>query len=112
MALWADVKCMKCGQFSDGHAKWGRSPLCFRCLGERELLVTAAGAVIDPATPAREKIYAARYRYRAVYCGKRCRGCPHKIYVYRVWRVDGVAREKYIGRADEIGDDYESPELA
>lgn len=91
---------------------WGRSPLCFLCLGETELLVTSEGAIVDANKPSRERIYAARYRYREVRCGKDdCGRCPHGWYVYRAWRVDGRAHERYLGPSDGPGDAYELPEL-
>ena len=91
---------------------WGRSPLCFECLGETELLVTADGDRVDPRRPpSRAPLYPARYRFREVRCGKGCRRCPHEWYVYRAWRVDGRAKERYLGPADRPGDAYELPEL-
>jgi hypothetical protein len=101
-------RCLKCRE----RAGWGRSPLCFYCLGESGLLVTASGAVANPDRPSREPLYAARYRYRGVRCGKDgCRKCPHDWYVYRAWRVDGRARERYLGPSDAEGDAYERPKL-
>jgi hypothetical protein len=101
-------RCPKC-QIRDG---WGRSPLCFSCLGETELLVTQDGRLVDANQPSRERIYAARYRYREVRCNKDdCGRCPHGWYVYRVWRVDGRAHERYLGPSDEQGDAYELPDL-
>ncbi len=35
---------------------------------------------------------------KPVYCGKRCKGCPHHIYKYVVWREAGKTRWKYIGK--------------
>jgi hypothetical protein len=99
-------RCPKCHE----RAGWGRSPLCYPCLGAAQLLVTAAGAVVDPNTPTRELIYAARYRYRAVRCGKDdCRRCPHDWYAYRVWNAAGRQHEQYLGPTDEQGDPYEPP---
>jgi hypothetical protein len=104
---WID-KCRRCHE----RAGWGRSPLCYFCLGEVELLVTAAGELVDPNKPARERVYAARYRFRPVRCGKPdCKREPHYWYCYRAWRTDGRAREKYLGPAEEAGDGYEFPTL-
>jgi hypothetical protein len=101
-------QCPKCGD----RVGWGRSPLCFHCLGAAELLVTEEGAIADANRPSRGRLYAARYRYRGVRCGKDdCRRCPHDWYVYRAWRVDGRAREQYLGPSEEQGDPYERPEL-
>jgi hypothetical protein len=101
--------CRRCGK----RQSWGRSPLCFSCLGETELLVTAEGEVVDPSRPpSRAALYPARYRYREVRCGKDdCGRCPHEWYVYRAWRADRRARERYLGPATQIGDAYELPEL-
>ena len=38
---------------------------------------------------------------KAVYCGKRCKGCPHKFYKYVVWRQDGKTRWKYVGKVEK-----------
>ena len=35
---------------------------------------------------------------KPVYCGKRCKGCPHKFYKYVVWRENGKTRWKYVGK--------------
>ena len=35
---------------------------------------------------------------KPVYCGKRCKGCPHKFYKYVVWREANKTRWKYIGK--------------
>jgi hypothetical protein len=77
------------------------------------LLVTARGTLVDPAQPpAQERLYAARYRYKAVRCGKAdCGACPHLYYIYRCWRVDGTARDVYLGPSDEKGDEHELPVL-
>lgn len=95
---------------------WAHSPACFACLGAVELLITADGAHVDAdAPPPRVKLFAARYRYRGVRCGKsdcRCsRSNPHLWYVYRAWSVDGRARERYLGPAAELRDPYERPRL-
>jgi hypothetical protein len=34
---------------------------------------------------------------KPVYCGKKCKGCPHKLYKYVVWREAGKTHWKYIG---------------
>lgn len=38
---------------------------------------------------------------KPVYCGKRCKGCPHKFYKYVVWREAGKTRWKYIGKVEK-----------
>ena len=101
------MACKRC----DGNGTWGRSPLCFDCLDSAELFVTAEGVQVSPRR-AGQRLYAGRYRYRAVKCGKDCSTCPHGFYVYLCWRVDGKARERYLGRAGEQGDAYETPYLA
>lgn len=55
----------------------------------------AAAVTVDGA--------AARFRVRSVRCGKsRCRMCPHRTYVYVVWRgADGKPQERYVGRVDD-----------
>lgn len=35
---------------------------------------------------------------KPVYCGKKCKGCPHHIYKYVVWREAGKTQWKYIGK--------------
>jgi len=35
---------------------------------------------------------------KAIYCGKKCGGCPHGFYKYVVWRENGRTRWKYIGK--------------
>ena len=40
---------------------------------------------------------------KPVYCGKRCKGCPHKIYKYVVWREAGKTRWTYIGKVEKEG---------
>lgn len=90
---------------------WGHSAACFGCLLAADLLVNAQGEPINPANPPRT-MYAARYRHRPVTCGKgSCGACPHAWYVYRTWRVDRRAREKYLGPAADKGGDYKKPVL-
>ncbi len=43
--------------------------------------------------------HAAHYRIRRVYCGKKCKACPHASYKYLVWREGGRIREQYVGVA-------------
>lgn len=108
----------RCGNCAD-QARWGRSLLCLDCLAAEDLIVTATGRVVDPRQQRiAEPVYAARYRYRAVRCGSsRCRRCksngfaPHGYYAYRTWRAEGVAREKYLGATDGVGESYCLPEL-
>ena len=38
---------------------------------------------------------------KPVYCGKKCKGCPHKLYKYVVWRQDNKTRWKYIGKVEK-----------
>ena len=38
---------------------------------------------------------------KPVYCGKKCKGCPHYIYKYVVWRENGKTRWKYIGKVEK-----------
>jgi len=38
---------------------------------------------------------------KAVNCGKKCKGCPHKIYKYVAWRQDRKTRWKYIGKVTQ-----------
>lgn len=38
---------------------------------------------------------------KPVFCGKRCKGCPHKFYKYVVWRQDGKTHWKYIGKVEK-----------
>ena len=38
---------------------------------------------------------------KPVYCGKKCKGCPHHIYKYVVWREAGKTRWKYIGKVEK-----------
>lgn len=100
--------CDKCGE----QPRWGHSPLCAGCLREADLLVSAAGVPTNPLARHRGELWAARYRYRPVKCGKRsCRSCPHAWYCYRVWRADGEAKETYLGVAERQGDPYERPRL-
>jgi|FLYL01.1.fsa_nt_gi hypothetical protein len=90
---------------------WPRSLACFDCLRSAELLVLEDGTPVDPRTT-RALVYAARYRYRAVRCGKAdCSSCPHTWYVYRAWRVDGIPHERYLGPADQQRSPYERPVL-
>jgi len=35
---------------------------------------------------------------KPVYCGKKCRGCPHGHYKYVTWRENGKTRWKYAGK--------------
>jgi hypothetical protein len=42
-----------------------------------------------------------RIRIRPVMCGKRCKGCPHHIYKYAVWRDGKKLKEKYIGKVEQ-----------
>jgi len=92
---------------------WGRSPLCAPCLVSLQLLVTAQGEpVTDWANLPRDRLYAGRYRYKPVRCGKKdCKSCPHYWYVYRVWRVNGRAQEHYLGPVDDKGEEYQVPTL-
>jgi len=38
---------------------------------------------------------------KPVYCGKKCKGCPHKFYKYVVWSQSGKTRWKYIGKVEK-----------
>jgi hypothetical protein len=38
---------------------------------------------------------------KPVYCGKKCKGCPHGDYKYIVWRENGKTKWKYIGKAEK-----------
>jgi hypothetical protein len=38
---------------------------------------------------------------KPVYCGKKCKGCPHKFYKYAVWRENGKTRWKYISKVEK-----------
>jgi len=38
---------------------------------------------------------------KAIYCGRRCAGCPHKFYKYVVWRQNNKTRWKYIGKVEK-----------
>jgi hypothetical protein len=38
---------------------------------------------------------------KAVYCGKKCKGCPHKKYKYVVWHQDGKTKWKYVGKINQ-----------
>jgi hypothetical protein len=90
--------CTRC----HGGEQWGRSPLCARCLAGARLLVNAEGEPTDPLARQRGELWAARYRYRLL---------QGSWYVYRVWRVDGRARERYLGAVWSAGDPYELPAL-
>lgn len=98
---------------------FSRSPLCFDCLKRAQLVVEADGTPLRPLDDGRgrgRRLYAARYRYRAVRCGKTdCRPCgsglAHYWYVYRQWRTTGTAHDKYLGPAEEMGSPYEVPQL-
>jgi hypothetical protein len=62
-----------------------------------------AQVFIDPETDAvlvktaDNRTIKGRIRIRPVMCGKKCKGCPHKIYKYAVWRDGKRLKEKYIG---------------
>lgn len=53
--------------------------------------------VIDPSG----QIHRGTVVIKPVYCGKRCKGCPHKYYKYVVWREAGKTHWKYIGKVDK-----------
>ena len=36
-----------------------------------------------------------------IYCGKKCKGCPHGKYKYIVWRQDTKTKWKYIGKVNK-----------
>ena len=38
---------------------------------------------------------------KPVYCGKKCKGCPHGFYKYVVWRQDNKTKWKYIGKVNQ-----------
>jgi len=42
-------------------------------------------------------------RVRPIYCGKKCKGCPHKYYAYKVWREGKKIKERYLGICDPRG---------
>ena len=35
---------------------------------------------------------------KAIYCGKKCKGCPHCYYKYVVWRENKKTHWKYLGK--------------
>jgi len=43
----------------------------------------------------------ARLRKRPILCGRQCKGCPHGLYVYAVWRQGSKMREQYMGKIDQ-----------
>lgn len=106
-------------------ARWGLSHRCFDCLLAAQLVVED-GQPLRPLDDGRGRgrsIYAARYRFRKVRCGRAdCEACAHAgydgrrdgghgWYVYRVWREPEAARETYLGPAAEEGDPYTLPFL-
>jgi len=40
----------------------------------------------------------AHVRIRCIYCGKGCKGCPHKAYKYAVYWDEGKVKEIYLGK--------------
>lgn len=52
--------------------------------------------VIDPSG----QIHRGTVVIKPIYCGKRCKGCPHKFYKYVVWREANKTRWKYIGKVE------------
>lgn len=44
------------------------------------------------------KEHKASIRIRQIYCGKKCRGCPHKAYKYAVYRDGDKRKEVYLGK--------------
>ena len=47
------------------------------------------------------KIHKGTIVIKPVYCGKRCKGCPHHIYKYVVWKQDGKTKWHYIGKVEK-----------
>ncbi len=43
-------------------------------------------------------LHKAHIRIRRVYCGKKCKGCPHKAYKYAVYWDGGKTKHKYLGK--------------
>lgn len=39
---------------------------------------------------------------KPVFCGKKCKGCPHQLYKYVVWRQDKKTRWKYVGKVEKV----------
>lgn len=103
----------------DDKSPYSQSPLCFECLKDAQLIVEADGTPLKAFDDGRgrgRRLYAARYRFRAVRCGKKdCKPCANKLahywYVYRQWRSEGKARDEYLGPAEELGSPYELPQL-
>lgn len=90
--------------------RWGHAGRCFDCLRRADLLVDASGEPVREPRPG-QRVYAARYLYRGVSCGKDCGGCPHSYQVYRRWHVGGRPRDRYLGPAAAAGDAYTRPKL-
>lgn len=38
------------------------------------------------------------YQLIKVYCGKKCKGCPHGPYWYSYWKEGGRTRSEYVGK--------------
>jgi hypothetical protein len=39
---------------------------------------------------------------KPVFCGKKCKGCPHCYYKYVCWRENNKTRWKYIGKVEKV----------
>lgn len=44
------------------------------------------------------KIHTGSVRIKNVYCGKKCKGCPHPTFAYLRYRDGGTVKEKYLGK--------------
>lgn len=42
-------------------------------------------------------------RVRPIFCGKKCKGCPHHYYAYKTWREGEKVRERYLGVCSKRG---------
>ena len=47
-------------------------------------------------------------RIRPIYCGKKCKMCPHHYYAYKVFREGKRVREKYLWKCDATGRQVET----
>ena len=78
-----------------------------KALGDIDDLKTVLQASIDEIAKQREKQEGTARRIKGsgsfvsklVPCGKRCRGCPHGPYLYKVIKVNGKLIWEYLGRS-------------
>lgn len=99
--------------------RFRRSQACFSCLRRARLVVDAETGVpigmTDDGRASKRVLAPARYRYRAVRCGKpQCKRCGpgggHELYCYRVWMRGQSPAETYVGKVlDPGGTPYDPP---